>query len=109
MPSLRERAPGAELRIFQQSGLSKGGTMVNYDPIIVAMISCIQMLDDAESDEVDPSFAVKIQQVMGTYLREIPRTEEPELRRILERIAYERSDGDPVIAEYLRRWASALT
>jgi hypothetical protein len=81
---------------------------MNHDPIIVAMISCIQMLDYAESDEVDPSFAVKVQEVVGTYLREIPRSDEPELRRILERIADERSEGDPVIAEYLRRWASGL-
>jgi hypothetical protein len=82
---------------------------MNYDPVIVAMVSCIQMLDDAEPDEVEPSFAVKVQQVMGEYLQEIPHTDEPEFRRALLRIADERSQGEAVIAKYLRRWASGLS
>jgi hypothetical protein len=82
---------------------------MNIDPIIVAMVSCVQMLDAAEPDEVDPSFAVKVQQVMGEYLQEIPRSEEPELRATLLRIAADLTDSDATIAEHLRRWAGNLT
>ncbi|MEV0739938.1 hypothetical protein AB0I51_29300 [Streptomyces sp. NPDC050549] len=82
--------------------------MVNLDPIILAMVSCVEMLDAAESDEVDPSFAVKVQQVMGEHLREIPQSDEPELCAMLLRIAENVSKGEPAIAEHLRRWAGNL-
>lgn len=82
---------------------------MNLDPIIVAMVSCVQMLDAAEADEVDSSFAVKVQQVMGEYLQEIPRSDEPELRAMLLRIADNISTGEPGIAGHLRRWAGNLS
>ena len=81
---------------------------MNVDPIIVAMVSCVQMLDTAEADEVEPSFAVKVQEVMGEYLEEIPRSDEPELRATLLRIASEISTREPDIAKHLRRWAGNL-
>lgn len=82
---------------------------MNFDPIIVAMASCVEMLDAAEPDEVEPSFAVKVQQVMGECLQEIPRSDEPELRAMLLRIAEELSSGEPAIARHLRRWAGNLS
>lgn len=60
---------------------------MNIDPIIVAMASCVQMLDTSHPDEVDPDFAVKVQEVMGEYLLELPASDEPELRATLLRIA----------------------
>jgi hypothetical protein len=81
---------------------------VNVDPIIVAMVSCVQMLDAAEPDEVDPSFAVKVQQLMGECLQEIPPSDEPELHASLLRIADGLAESDPTITEHLRRWADNL-
>ncbi|GAA4561461.1 hypothetical protein GCM10023176_00080 [Micromonospora coerulea] len=81
---------------------------MNFDPIIVAMVSAIQMLDHASPDEVDPDFAVQVQQIMGDYLSELSPKDVPEFRRIVSRIADERSSGDPVIADYLRRLADGL-
>lgn len=81
---------------------------MNFDPIIVAMVSAIQMLDHARPDEVDPDFAVQAQQIMGDYLSELSPEDVPEFRRIVSRIADERSSGDPVIADYLRRLADGL-
>lgn len=83
--------------------------MMDLDPIIVAMVSCVVMLDTAEADEVDPSFAVKVQQVMGEHLQEVPRSDEPELRLMLLRIADKISMGEPSIARHLRRWADNLS
>ncbi|WP_426569031.1 hypothetical protein [Streptomyces canus] len=82
---------------------------MNVDPIIVAMVSCIDMLDAAEPDEVEPGYAVKVQQVMGEYLQAIPRSDEPELRAMLLRIADDISAGEPKIARYLRQWAGNLS
>jgi hypothetical protein len=82
---------------------------MNVDPIIVAMVSCIDMLDAAEPDEVEPSYAVKVQQVMGEYLQAIPQSDEPELRATLLRIADDIAGGEPTIARYLRRWAGNLS
>jgi hypothetical protein len=81
---------------------------VNIDPIIVAMASCVQMLDTSHPDEVDPDFAVKVQEVMGEYLLELPASDEPELRATLLRIAADRAESDPTIAEQLRMWADNL-
>jgi hypothetical protein len=81
---------------------------VNVDPIIIAMASCVQMLDAAEPDEVDPEFAVKVQQVMGEYLQQIPSSDEPELHATLLRIAADLAESDPTITEHLRRWADNL-
>ncbi|MGW0218457.1 hypothetical protein ACWDXH_29100 [Micromonospora chokoriensis] len=81
---------------------------MNFDPIIVAMVAAIQMFDQASSDEVDPDFAVKVQEVMGYYLSELSLEDVPEFRRIVSRIADERSSGDPVIADYLGRLADGL-
>lgn len=81
---------------------------MNFDPIIVAMVAAIQMLDHASPDEVDPGFAVKAQEIMGDYLSELSPEDAPEFRRIVSRIADERSSGDPVIADYLRRLADGL-
>lgn len=81
---------------------------MNIDPIIVAMVSSIDMLDAAEPDEVEPSYAVKVQQAMGGYLQELPSSEEPKLRAVLLRIAGDVSEREPNIARYLRRWAGNL-
>ncbi|OII61036.1 hypothetical protein BJP40_07285 [Streptomyces sp. CC53] len=81
---------------------------MNLDPIIMAMVSCIDMLDAAEPDEVEPSYAVKVQQVMGEYLQAIPPSDEPELRTMLLRIAGDVSEEEPTIAAYLRQWAGNL-
>lgn len=81
---------------------------MNFDPVIMAMVSCVQMLDTAESEEVEPSFAVKVQEVMGEYLAEIPRSDEPELRAMLLRIAEDVSVREPAIAKHLTRWARNL-
>ncbi|GAA4158670.1 hypothetical protein GCM10022251_33880 [Phytohabitans flavus] len=78
---------------------------MNVDPIIVAMVSAIQMLDHATEQEVDPDFAVELQQVMGAYLDELSPEDVVEFREILLRIAGERAEADPLIAEYLRRLA----
>jgi hypothetical protein len=45
---------------------------------------------------------------MGEYLQEIPRSDEPELRAMLLRIADELSAREPAIAKHLRRWARNL-
>ncbi|MEU8819585.1 hypothetical protein [Actinoplanes sp. NPDC048796] len=82
---------------------------MNVDPIILAMVSCVQMLDTAEPDEVDSSFAVKVQEVMGEYLTEIDRSDEPELRATLLRLAGEVSAREPEIAKHLTRWARNLS
>lgn len=81
---------------------------MNFDPIIMAMVSCVQMLDAADPDEVDSNFAVTIQEVMGEYLAAIPRSDEPELRTILLRMAAESSVREPAMAEHLTRWAGNL-
>lgn len=78
---------------------------MNVDPIIVAMVSAIQMLDHAGEDEADPSFVVEVQQIMGDYLSELSADDVREFRKILLRIAGERASSDPLIAEYLRRMA----
>lgn len=78
---------------------------MNFDPVIVAMVSAIQMLDHATEAEVDPSFAVEVQQIMGDYLDELSSNDVSEFRQILIRIAAERSAGDPLVAEYLQRLA----
>jgi hypothetical protein len=78
---------------------------MNFDPVIVAMISAIQMLDHATEAEADPSFAVEVQQIMGDYLSELTDDDVREFREILLRIAGERSSGDPLISQYLRRLA----
>lgn len=54
------------------------------------------------------NFAVQAQQIMGDYLSELSPEDVPEFRRIVSRIADERSSGDPVIADYLRRLADGL-
>ncbi|GIH09933.1 hypothetical protein Rhe02_80000 [Rhizocola hellebori] len=81
---------------------------MNFDPVIVAMISAIQMLDQATEEEAAPSFAVEVQQVMGDYLDELSGDDAREFREILLRIADERSSGDPLISQYLRRLADGL-
>ncbi|MDX3387756.1 hypothetical protein PV682_40880 [Streptomyces niveiscabiei] len=81
---------------------------MNFDPIIMAMVSCIDMLDAAEPDEVEPEYAVKVQQAMGEYLQEIPQSDESELRAMLLRIADDASEGEPTITRYLRQWAGNL-
>ncbi len=78
---------------------------MNFDPIIVAMIAAIQMLDHATEEEADPSFVVEVQQAMGDYLDELSGDDVREFRDILLRIAAERSSGDPLIGEYLQRLA----
>ncbi|WP_155373699.1 hypothetical protein [Catellatospora vulcania] len=78
---------------------------MNFDPVIVAMISAIQMLDHATEEEADPSFVVEVQQIMGDYLDELTSDDVREFREILLRIADERSSGDPLISQYLRRLA----
>ncbi|MEU8215321.1 hypothetical protein AB0C47_06080 [Micromonospora taraxaci] len=83
--------------------------MMNFDPIVMAMVGCVQMLDTAESHEVDSSFAVKVQEMMGEYLAEIPRADEPELRAMLLRMAGEISVREPEIAKHLTRWAGNLS
>ncbi|MEU2288567.1 hypothetical protein ABZ614_42930 [Streptomyces sp. NPDC013178] len=82
---------------------------MNVAPIIMAMASCIEMLDAAEPDEVEPSYAVKVQQVMGECLQAIPRSDEPELRAMLLRTADDIAGGEPTIAGYLRQWAGNLS
>jgi hypothetical protein len=82
------------------------GVSMNFDPIIVALVSVIEMLDHANEEEVDPDFAVKIQEFIAFYLNEISADDVREFREILLRIARERSSGDPVLAEYLQRLAS---
>jgi hypothetical protein len=72
------------------------------------MASCVQMLDTSHPDEVDPDFAVKVQEVMGEYLRELPASDELELHATLLRIAADRAESDPTIAEHLRMWAENL-
>jgi hypothetical protein len=81
---------------------------VNFDPIVVAMMTAIQMLDHATPDEVDPDFAVCVQQMMGDYLDELSRDDVAEFRGVLTRIAEERSADDPVIAGYLRRLSDGM-
>jgi hypothetical protein len=78
---------------------------MNFDPVIVAMVAAFEMLDHATESQADPSFAVDVQQAMGGYLEELSSDDVGEFREILLRIADERSSGDPVIAEYLRRIA----
>jgi hypothetical protein len=78
---------------------------MNFDPIIVAMVCAIQMLDHATEEEVDPSFAVEVQQTMGGYLDELSGDDVREFREILLRMVDERSSGDPLIAGYLQRLA----
>ncbi|WP_436532189.1 hypothetical protein [Actinoplanes sp. HUAS TT8] len=82
---------------------------MNFDPVIVAMICAFDMLDHAPADQVDPDFAVEVQQAMGAYLGELSAEDAPEFREILLRIAAERSSADPVIADYLRRVADGYT
>jgi hypothetical protein len=78
---------------------------MNFDPVIVAMIAAIQMLDHATDQEAEPSFAVEVQQVMGDYLSELSDGDKQEFRAILLRIAGERATDDPGIADYVRRLA----
>ncbi|EID54542.1 hypothetical protein [Saccharomonospora xinjiangensis] len=82
--------------------------MRNFDPFVVAVASCVAMLDSAGADEVEPSFAVKIQQVIGECLQKIPRSQEPELRKMLLRIADEVSADESEVAKHLRQWAANL-
>ncbi|XVV16965.1 hypothetical protein ACQP2X_22095 [Actinoplanes sp. CA-131856] len=82
---------------------------MNVDPIILAMVSCVLMLDTAEPDDVDPDFAVRVQEVMGEYLAEIPQSDEPELRATLLRLAEEVSGREPDMAKHLTRWARNLS
>lgn len=56
---------------------------MNFDPVVVAMVAAIQMLDQAGSDEVEPDFAVHVQQVIGVYLSELTREDAVEFCQIL--------------------------
>ncbi|MER7457994.1 hypothetical protein [Micromonospora sp. NPDC126480] len=62
-------------------------------------------MDHATDEEAASSFAVEVQQIMGDYLDELSGDDAREFREILLRIADERSSGDPVISQYLRRLA----
>jgi hypothetical protein len=74
----------------------------------MAMIAAIQMLDAAGEDQVDPDFAVDVQQIMGGYLNELSQGDSAELERLARRMAAERSTSDPVIARYLLMLADGL-
>ena len=78
---------------------------MNFNPVVIAMMSTIQMLDRATGEEVDPSFAVKVQEVIGDYLGELSGDDKREFREILLRIAGERSASDPLLSEYIQRLA----
>jgi len=81
---------------------------VNFDPIIVAMMSAIQMLDNVSGKEVDPNFVVRVQEIMGDYLSELSGDDEREFREILLRIANERSSEDPLLSAYIQRLATGM-
>lgn len=82
---------------------------MNFDPIIVAMISVIEILNNANEEEVDPDFSVKIQETIAFHLDGLSSDDVREFRDILLRIASERSQEDPAIAEYLQRLADGYT
>ena len=82
---------------------------MNVEPVVVAMVCAIQMLDHATEEEADSSFAVEVQQAMGEYINELTSDDVREFCDILLRIARERSSEDPLIAEYCRRIAEGYS
>lgn len=82
---------------------------MNAEPVVVAMVCAIQMLDHATEEEADSSFAVEVQQAMGEYLDELTSEDVGEFCDILLRVASERSSEDPQIAEYCRRMATGYS
>lgn len=82
---------------------------MNVEPVVVAMVCAIEMLDHATEEEADSSFAVEVQTTMGEYLNELTRDDLREFCDILVRIADQRATDDPLIAEYCRRMAAGYS
>ena len=81
---------------------------MNFDPIVLAMVSAIVVFDEASPSEMDPDLAVRGQEIVGSYLSELSPEDAAEFRQILSRLADERSPDDPALAGYLKQLADGL-
>ncbi len=75
---------------------------MNVEPIVLAMVSAMMLLDDTSAEEIDPDVAVRGQENMGYYLNLLSEGDRTAFREVLERIADAHAAQDPALASYIR-------
>jgi hypothetical protein len=79
---------------------------MNLEPVVEALATTIVMLDTADADQVDPDFAVSVQEIVGDCLSRLSPADSAEVGQVLSGLA-DRTE-DPATADYLRRFGAGL-